>query len=49
MLGRLKMHYRDHYIISNVSTEVNAFMVDASRKLAVLGRVVGQDADAELL
>ena len=46
------MNSRDGYVNSNQSTEVNAFMVFSSRKLAQLGKAIGTTktiADAERL
>ena len=43
------MNSRDGYVNSNQSTEVNAFAVFSSRKLAALGRAIGKTAEAERL
>ena len=40
---------RDGYVQTDINTEVNAFMVYSSRKLAAIGRKIGKLAEAEQL
>ncbi|TWU43127.1 Bacterial alpha-L-rhamnosidase [Novipirellula aureliae] len=38
---------RDHYVFTEINTVVNAFHIEAMKKMAVMARAVGKEKDAE--